>query len=237
MFELRTFTPVKGKTINIRSENHGSEHVPAVDWAVAMEVPNTALALLGPELLDQHYMAVENADEEGQQGRLDGVEAVSPKPLLRSHNLKYPVGLNHDLAGYQLTVDRGLGGKSNLVLLECKVNKVTIDCKEGGTVVIAFRIQATHVNEEVRGQLSSYIKGATTSIALKPPEMKQDPIDGTGAEFAKDHPGAAAAPAAAPAAAAKPAKPANKTKAKDKATAATDAFVAAHGSKTDKVEA
>ena len=89
--------------------------------------------------------------------------------------------------GYQLTVDRGLGGKSNLVLLEVKVNKFKLTCKEGGTVEVQFRIQAQRVSEEMRGQLSSYIKGAATALALKPPSVKQEVIDGT-----KGHPGAAA---------------------------------------------
>lgn len=185
-FELKNFSPVKGKTINIRSENHGSDHVIAVDWAVSMEVPNTFLNKLDSALLPMFYKPAEQeGDAAAAQPQLEGVEEVSSLPLLRSTNVKFPLALNFEFVGYQVTVDRGLGGKSNLVMLEAKVNKFTVDCKEGGTAVVSFRIQATGLNEETRGQLSSYIKGATTAIALKPPEMKQEPIDGT-----QGHPGA-----------------------------------------------
>ncbi|MBT9492867.1 MAG: hypothetical protein IV107_11090, partial [Paucibacter sp.] len=188
-FAIDKFIPVKGRSFNVRCENHGSEHVICTDWGITMDVPNDWLDNLDKALKPMFYRAgdpeMELAGEEQEQ--LESMEVVSSMPYLRSTNVKFPLELTLEFAGYQLTVDRGLGGKSNLVLLEVKVNKFKISCKEGGTVEVSYRIQAQRVSEEVRGLLSSYIKGAPTALALKPPEMKQEAIDGT-----KGHPGLAA---------------------------------------------
>lgn len=188
-FAIDLFQTVKGRTVNIRSENHGSEHVICMDWGVTIEVPNDWLDKLDPALKPMFYKAVPAGDEESAQAALEGVESVSAMPLLRTTNVKFPMALTHEFVGYQLTVDHGLGGKSDLVLREVKVNKFAIDCKEGGTVLVSFRIQAQRVSETERGCLSSFIKGAETKIALKAPQERQEPIDGT-----KGHPGATVHP-------------------------------------------
>lgn len=186
MFAIDNFMPVKGRTFNVRGENHGTEHVICVDWSVLMDVPNDWLDNLDKSLKAMFYKpGSEDEVAAAKQGELEGVEVVSAMPFLRSTNIKFPFELDLDYSGYQLTVDRGLGGKSNLVLHEVKVNKIKLSCKEGGTVEVQLRLQAQRVSEEVRGLLSSYIKGAPTAIALKPPQERQQAIDGT-----KGHPGA-----------------------------------------------
>ncbi len=177
------FTQTLLQSLNIRTENHGDGLARAIDMKCVMDLPNTWLDQLDPDLLDMLFKPVE---EEEPQAKLEGVATVL-KPLLRSHRIKYPLALELDYSGYQLTVDRGLGGTSNLVLQEVSLNKVFINCKEGGTVELIFRLQVSNVGDDVIGRLSSYIK-ANMFIALKPPEMKQAAIDGT-----TGHPGAKAA--------------------------------------------
>ncbi len=201
------FTQTLLQSLNVRTENHGDGLARAIDLKCVMDLPNTWLDQLDPALLDMLFKPVE---QEEAQTPLEGVAPVQ-KPLLRSHRIKFPMALELDYSGYQLTVDRGLGGTSNLVLQEVSLNKVFINCKEGGTVELIFRLQASNVGDDVIGRLSSYLK-ANMFIALSPPAMKQAAIDGTAG-----HPGAKAA---TPTIGAKPneATPAKKT-AKGKATA------------------
>lgn len=186
MFEIASFLPVKGKSFNVRKENHGDALVPCVDWRVVAEVSNEWLQTLDKVLKPQFYRPLEDSDDAAKTPHFEDFDL--PMPVLRNAHLKYPVPLAYDFAGYELTVDRGLGGKSNIVLRECKLNAFTLDCKEGGTSILSFRIQAQDVSEEARGMLSSYIKGAATAIMLKPPQEKQAAIDGT-----TGHPGVARA--------------------------------------------
>lgn len=176
--EFKTFTAVRLHQLNIRMENHGDGLSPAVDMKCSVEVPNTKLAEIDKELLPMFYKPVETEEEKAAQGELPNVPNKSSMPLLRSHSLApaFPLGIEY--SGYQMTVDRGLGEKSNLVLAECKLNKVTITPKEGGTVQLGFRVQASMVGDDVVGKLSSYIK-ADMHVALSPPTVKQDAIDGT----------------------------------------------------------
>lgn len=187
--EFHTSTAMKLHGLNVRTENHGDGLALAVDMKCSVEVPNTKLNEISPALLPMFYMAVETEEEEASIDQLPGIPAKtdSQLPLLRSHELAPAIPLGVEYVGYQVTVDRGLGAKSNLVLSECKVNKLKISPKEGGTVLIEFRIQASMVSDEIVGKLSSYIK-AEIHLAMSAPQKKLEAIDGT-----VGHPGAAAA--------------------------------------------
>lgn len=187
--EFHTSTAMKLHGLNVRTENHGDGLALAVDMKCSVEVPNTKLNEISPALLPMFYMAVETEEGEASLDQLPGMPSKtdSQLPLLRSHELAPAIPLGVEYVGYQVTVDRGLGAKSNLVLSECKVNKLKISPKEGGTVLIEFRIQASMVSDEIVGKLSSYIK-AEIHLAMSAPQKKLEAIDGT-----VGHPGAAAA--------------------------------------------
>ena len=48
MFEFKTKTPCKLAGVNVRSELHGKEHVPAVDLKIVMNASNTILKMENP---------------------------------------------------------------------------------------------------------------------------------------------------------------------------------------------
>lgn len=178
--EFATFTPVRLHQLNVRTENNGEGHALAVDMKCSVEMPNTKLNEIDPCLLPMFYKAAETEAEKAAQGELPEVpgKTDSGQPLLRSHALGQSIPLNTEYVGYQCTVDRGLGEKSNLVLMEVKVNKQSVTLKEGGTVQHNFRIQASNLREDVVGKLSAYIK-ADMYIALSAPKARQEAIDGT----------------------------------------------------------
>lgn len=184
MLRIDNFTATRLLSLNVRTENHGDSLARAIDLKCQMDAPNTFLQQLAPELLAMLFMPVEQPEP---QAKLAGVPETMP--LLRSHAIKWPMALEGDYAGYQITVDRGLGGTSNMVLQEAKLNKLALTCMEGGTVQIQFRLQVSNVGDEVIGKLSGYIK-SDMHIALMPPQMREKAIDGSQAAFDADHPDA-----------------------------------------------
>jgi hypothetical protein len=199
-FSLPTMTRVTVSNVNVRSELHGDEHVPAVDLAFKLTGSNLLLSEFDGALRGMFYEKAGKPSKE-QQASLDGVEQVSDLPLLRCRIIEQPIKLASEYVGYALTVDRGLGGASNIVLGDCGVDKFRADCKEGGTVELAFRVQAAKLGADVLGKLATLI-GSEVSIMLTPAEAKQEAIDGT-----EGHPGAK----------------------KRASKGATDAFLEAHG--------
>lgn len=182
MLRIDNFTATRLLSLNVRTENHGDGLARAIDLKCQMDAPNTFLQQLAPELLAMLFKPVEQPDA---QVAIEGVPETMP--LLRSHAIKWPMALEGDYAGYQITVDRGLGGSSNMVLQEAKLNKLALTCMEGGTVQVQFRLQVSNVGDEVIGKLSSYIK-SDMHIALMPPQVKPAAIDGSQAAFDADHP-------------------------------------------------
>lgn len=187
MLRIDTFTATRLLALNVRTENHGDGLARAIDLKCQMDAPNTFLQQLAPELLEMLFVPVEQPEE---QAPLEGMPET--RPLLRSHAIKFPMELEGDYAGYQITVDRGLGGTSNMVLQEAKLNKLKLTCIEGGSIQLQYRLQVSNVGDEVIGKLSSYIK-SDMHVALLPPQMKPEAIDGTQAAFEQDHPDAKAA--------------------------------------------
>jgi hypothetical protein len=167
-FEIEDFTPVKITSVNPRSERHGPEELhPAVDIGISLVTSNNILSALDGKLLDALYTKNANADQGGQQN-LDGVDEVSNLP-----NLKFPkmgaLKWKHDLIGYTLTVEHGVG--SDITLTGCKVNSFTIDPKEGGSVELKFRVQSSDgLDERTLGKLSLLVQNEV-DIMLEAPEV------------------------------------------------------------------
>jgi len=167
-FEIDDFTPVKITSVNPRSERHGPEELhPAVDIGISLVTSNNILSALDGKLLDALYTKNASADQGGQQN-LDGVEEVSNLP-----NLKFPkmgaLKWKHDLMGYTLTVEHGVG--SDITLTGCKVNSFTIDPKEGGSVELKFRVQSSDgLDERTLGKLSLLVQNEV-DIMLEAPEV------------------------------------------------------------------
>jgi hypothetical protein len=164
-FEIEDFAAVKLNSANFRSQLHGEEHVPAVDLGFTMDAPNTILSYFDGFLLSSLYYC--SAASSGQKV-IDGVDQVLPN--LRFPKLKLPLKWEEDLTGYTLTIDLGLGGKSNLELSSCAVNGFEIEPKEGGTVQVGFRVQAVRLSEKDIGKLATLVQH-DLQIQLTPPDV------------------------------------------------------------------
>lgn len=168
-FELEEPTACTVTNVNFRSELHGDEHIPAVDVAIKMTTSNDVLSMFDGSLKGMLYGRADKASRAAApQGELDGVEPISDMPKLRCTILEQPIRLAKEFVGYTLTIDRGLGGASNIVIDDCGVDKFKVDCKEGGSVELSFRVQSAKVDEALSGKLAVLI-GSEVSILLEAP--------------------------------------------------------------------
>lgn len=162
MFELQR-QAAKLADVNIRAECHGDEKVPACDLRLTFNAPNDFLSEFHPALKGSFYRAPDASDS--QSDMLADQPGYSPS--IRFQHIG-PVKWTQQFAGYSLVIHWGVSGKDDILLDGCEVNKVTFDCKDGGTVAVGLRIQATP-DEHALGRIGSLV-GQDVDVTLTPPE-------------------------------------------------------------------
>lgn len=168
-FEFPHLTKSKLVSVNVRSEKHGPELVPAVDLKIVVDSSNDILDKFHPDLKQALYF---KAQEEDAQEEIEGIEPVTNLPNLKFPKLDSPLKWDHSGAGYRLDIDFGLGGSSNLVMFGCEVNNVSLCPKEGGTVEVSFRVQISDVEEMTIGRLAGLVQHEI-HIILTPPTVEE----------------------------------------------------------------
>jgi hypothetical protein len=162
-----TFKNQKAKlsNINLRSEKHGEEGVLAIDLGIEATVSNDTLSEFHHSLKSAFYEKGDDAQKEllDEPGRLT---------KLKFPNLGQPIKWDQEFEGYEATVHLGIGGPSDVVMTECKVDSFRLDCKDGGSVGIKFRVLA-HPSQEQVGKLSGLIQ-SDIELTLLPPEEQQE---------------------------------------------------------------
>lgn len=121
--------------LNLRTEKHGEDRVPALDIAFSFDSANNLLAKLHPELRSTFYHAADTRDlvssDHMPHLRFPFMGAVPweldmPRTLLRVH----------DIDG------------NDVVLAGGRTNKFRLEMKEGGTVHWKFRVQFSEPDED-----------------------------------------------------------------------------------------
>lgn len=145
-------TQVKLIDVNPRSEKHGTEWFPAVDLRFQREMSCAVLNLLHPDLREKLY-------KDAEQGTLLGPDEVQDGGELRFPELASPFPWKEEVEGYTLTIDYGLGGTSNIELVDCKLHKQVFEAKQGGTAKVSFTVSCSHdLTPEVVGHLGVSIQ-------------------------------------------------------------------------------
>lgn len=180
MFQIEEFTKAHLASVTNRIEKHGDDDKPAVSLAIEIEAANTLLDVIDPSIRHGLYKAVEGQDH------LPGVEPATP--VLRCNSFeKHTLATSHE--GWTLAVDDGIDDTTPMVFGGCKVDKFNVEAKQGGSIVLRFRVGTSDVDADKLGKLAMH-NGQRIWITVKQPEKAAEPIDGTGAEFKKDHPDA-----------------------------------------------
>jgi hypothetical protein len=153
--QLQFLTQTKGKLIDVnpRSEKRGAHDlVAAVDLRLQVDTTNAALAQLDPELCDWLYRP-------STQETLPGVDAVSDNSALRFPALGQPLHWGGEGKDYSLTFDFGITPATDIQLHGCKLHKVTVTVKEGGTVQLTFTVScAEGITREQVGELGTRVQ-------------------------------------------------------------------------------
>ena len=240
MFHIETATKAKVLTVEVLSQkNRQPDEDPGVKMKLELQIPNDMLAHFDG-FLKSALFTKGASSESARTAQLDGIPVVSDMPNLSKIGMKIGrFNWEEELTGYMVTIDRGLGGKSNLVVTDCILSDWKFTPKEGGTVIARVSLESSNVSAKDWGAFAK-LKSRTVEILAEPPKPVEDPqlsIDGAGAADMsasadpKDSPTGGAfpskAPTAAPPQSATIEKPARGSKAKtdsEKAAAATAAF-------------
>lgn len=163
--QLQFLTQTKGKLLDVnpRSEKRGAhELVPAVDLRLQVDTTNAALSQLDPELCEWLY-------RQGTQETLPGVDSVADMTALRFPELGQPLHWAGETKGYALTFDLGISPDSDIELQGCKLHKVTITVKEGGTVQLTFSVSSAEgITREQLGELGTRVQHDVFFLLVKP---------------------------------------------------------------------
>ncbi len=182
MFQFEHSLQAKIRSVTNRVESHGDDEVPAVSIGFEIEDTNEILDLIDPQLRPTFYRAKDEDQE-------DLPEVKSITPILRCNSLgQQHIERTYD--GWTLEIDVGIDGEEEPMLFGgCRVDKFSFDAKQGGTVVLRFRVGTSDIDAERSGFLGTHVR-QDAFIRLRAPDPKAEPIDGSVEAFKKDHPDA-----------------------------------------------
>lgn len=161
MFDLDQ--TVKLANVNPRAEKHGEDTKPALDLKIEAMCPSSALIHFHSELRQHLFKKDENPD------LVDQVTEGESLTQLRYPKLG-PLKWDWEGIGYTAVVDYGLGGASNIVLEEVKLDHFCFEPQNGGSVAITFRM-TVHADADDVGKLCEFIQ-RDIELKLTPPEAK-----------------------------------------------------------------
>lgn len=177
-FELDTLTKAKLLDVVVLSQkNRQPDENPGAKLTVELSLSNHALSQFDGHLKSFLFAKNGGEDSKAKQATLDGVDVVSDMPNLSSIGAKIgALRWSHELTGYELVVDLGLGTKrSNLEIEGCTLSGWKITPKEGGSVLVKVNIESPDVSEAAFGKLAK-LKSREIQILLTAPEVEQDDL-------------------------------------------------------------
>ena len=173
-FAIEKFTNVTIVNVNVRSELRGQDHVPAMDIAARFTTSNNVLSEFDGHLKGMLY---QKASSEHEQGALPGIEPITNLPMLRTQILG-PLKIKREFTGYKMVIRQGIDDTDNIVIDGCDVDKFVFDCKEGGSVEISFRVQASGVDARVLGRVGALVQQSVEVTLDAPVESGQMALSG-----------------------------------------------------------
>ena len=159
MFELLKHKS-KIAHLNIREETHGEDKVLAEDIKIQADVPNDFLSYLAPTLKWSLYDKPSDA-----QGEL--IEDAGHMPRLRYSQLP-ALAWDGSMAKASFTIHGAK--KSEDLVFEANIDKLLLDCKDGGTVAITFKV-AVYPTAEESGRLAALL-GQEHKVSVRPGEAQ-----------------------------------------------------------------
>lgn len=154
------------QNVNPRPEIHGEEKKAAADLELNCMLHNKELDQLHPQLRKLLYLK-----DTSQPDLISGADD-DHITLLQFPQIKYPFGWDGEIVGAKVTIHRGIGPKSDLVLDGVVVNKFRVEPIEGGSVGLTYRVQF-HPDEKAIGKLCM-LTGTDVVVSLTPPDEETE---------------------------------------------------------------
>ena len=176
MFEIEELSKAKLTDVVVLSQkNREPNENPGAALSFDLTVTNEILTMFDGSLRGFLYYKSAASSTDGDQNRLE----VDTNDLPNLTPAGQKIGKLHwdlELTGYTLTIDHGMGGKSNLVLQDCEASGFTFQPKEGGSVQMSFKLESQDVSEKIFGKLAT-LKNREVQILFAPPEVDQQGIE------------------------------------------------------------
>lgn len=176
MFKIESFIECRVVSLTNRIERHGDDEKPAVSLGLEIEAANTILDQIDPKIREALFKPKPDAEPE-----LPGVEQSTP--VLRCNSIdRVTLPTKHE--GWTLAVDDNIDAEEPMRFGGVKIDKLSVEPKQGGSIVLRMRLGTSDVDAKRLGWLGMH-NGESIWITLTPPEKKPEAIDGT-----TGHPGA-----------------------------------------------
>jgi hypothetical protein len=151
--------------LNTRTEKHGPENVGAADLSLQFEDSNKILELFEKGLVKRFYRAATKGDVEVQP-ELD-MKHPDYLPILQCKKIK-KISWEEEYPGYRLRIMNQLNDdECDVLLVDAELKGFTFELKEGGTVIVKFKVGCTPQGKDV-AYLFEHL-GSNISVTLEPP--------------------------------------------------------------------
>lgn len=169
VFQIQEFTEAHLASVTNRVEKHGDEDKPAISLALEITTANTVCDLIDPTLRPALY----KRDDDQQD--LPDVEPSTP--VLRCNAIdRVVLPTKHE--GWTMQIDDGIDDTQPMTFGGCKVDKFSVEPKQGGSVVLRLRVGTSDVDADRLGKLGMH-NGQSVWVTLIAPKPKPDAIDGS----------------------------------------------------------
>ena len=122
------------ESVNLRTEKHGQDKVPAADLKISAAQSADVLANFSPTLKNFLFHT---------EGTLDLAGGFA----LRDPHLGYPLSRDEEMTGAKVSIGYGVGDP--MAFDDAKINTFKLTPMDGGTVVVGFRVQCRPTPEQV----------------------------------------------------------------------------------------
>ena len=168
-FELTEMRKAKLIDVVVLSQkNRQPDENPGAKLTVEMDLPSDQLVMFDGSL--RSFLFTKN---NGGQATIEGTASESLSPAGGKLGV---LRWNQEQTGCTLTVDHGMGGRSNLAISDCTVSQWRMKPKDGGSFTLKCNIESADVSEAAFGRLAK-LKSCEIQITLEGPEVVQRDIE------------------------------------------------------------
>ena len=166
MFELETMTKVRVLDVRVlAAKDRKPDDPPGAQLLLSANLSCDKLVMFDGFLQSMLYRKAGG----GQQGKLDGMEGAELTTI--GDHVKR-LRWEYEQTGCEVEIDHGTGGKRNLTLSDCKVHRVSMAPREGGSVVVQWTVDALGLSDATWAKLPG-MKATDQQITMAGPQPSE----------------------------------------------------------------